>query len=104
MHIATPPAPIPPSTAHLALPFFDDTHRALAERLVPWAGAQEVDETDDRAACRDWVKRLGAGGWLWWQAKHWAPQRAEFPIQGVLVGARDGVPDFKALRAIGARP
>ena len=64
MHVATPPAPRPPSTAHLALPFFDDAHRALAERLVSWAAAQEVDETDDRAACRDWVKRLGAGGWL----------------------------------------
>ena len=64
MHIATPPAPCPPSTAHLALPFFDDAHRTLAEGLVPWAAAQEVDETDDRAACRDWVKRLGAGGWL----------------------------------------
>ncbi|MDP3227206.1 MAG: acyl-CoA dehydrogenase family protein [Acidovorax sp.] len=64
MHVATPPAPCPPSTVHLALPFFDDTHRALAKGLVPWAAAQEVDETDDRAACRDWVKRLGAGGWL----------------------------------------
>src|SRR3989344_5589043 len=64
MHVATPPAPRPPSTAHLALPFFDDAHRALAEGLVPWAAAQAVDETDDRAACRDWVKRLGAGGWL----------------------------------------
>ena len=64
MHVATPPAPRPPSTAHLALPFFEDAHRALAEGLVPWAAAQEVDETDDRAACRDWVQRLGAGGWL----------------------------------------
>ncbi|WP_428002678.1 acyl-CoA dehydrogenase family protein [Acidovorax sp.] len=64
MHIATPPAPCPPSTAHLALPFFDDAHRALARGLVPWAAAQDVDETDDRAACRDWVQRLGAGGWL----------------------------------------
>ena len=64
MHAATPPAPRPPSTAHLALPFFDDAHRALAEGLVPWAAAQQVDETDDRAACRDWVRRLGAGGWL----------------------------------------
>ncbi|KQB57364.1 MULTISPECIES: acyl-CoA dehydrogenase family protein [Acidovorax] len=64
MHVATPPAPCPPSTAHLALPFFDDAHRALAAGLVPWAAAQEVDETDDRAACRDWVQRLGAGGWL----------------------------------------
>ena len=64
MHVATPPAPRPPSTAHLALPFFDDAHRTLAEGLVPWAAAQEVDETDDRVACRDWVHRLGAGGWL----------------------------------------
>lgn len=57
-------APAPPSTAHLALPFFDDEHRALADGLLPWAAAQEVDERDDRAACRDWVQRLGAGGWL----------------------------------------
>ena len=54
----------PPSTAHLALPFFDDAHRALARELLPWAAAQSVDERDDRAACRDWVKRLGQGGWL----------------------------------------
>ena len=54
----------PPSTAHLALPFFDDAHRALARDLLPWAAAQSVDERDDRAACRDWVERLGQGGWL----------------------------------------
>ena len=64
MHVATPPVPCPPSTAHLALPLFDESHRTLAEGLVPWAAAQEVDETDDRAACREWVQRLGAGGWL----------------------------------------
>ncbi|WP_395317988.1 acyl-CoA dehydrogenase family protein [Variovorax sp. UC74_104] len=57
-------APAPPSTAHLALPFFDDAHRALADGLLPWADAQQVGEHDDRAACRDWVQRLGAGGWL----------------------------------------
>jgi acyl-CoA dehydrogenase len=54
----------PPSTAHLDLPFFDKAHRALAEGLVPWAAAQQVDERDDRAACRDWVARLGEAGWL----------------------------------------
>ncbi|CAN7207982.1 acyl-CoA dehydrogenase family protein [Variovorax sp. LjRoot84] len=57
-------SPVPPSTAHLALPFFDDAHRALSRDLLPWAAAQSVDERDDRAACRDWVKRLGQGGWL----------------------------------------
>lgn len=35
MHVATPPAPCPPSTAHLALSFLHDAHRALAEGLVP---------------------------------------------------------------------
>src|SRR6218665_2309983 len=63
MHVATPPAPCPPPTAHLALPFFDAAHRTLALGLLPWAAAQQVDETDDRAACRDWVRPLGAGGW-----------------------------------------
>eukprot|EP01035_Chromulina_nebulosa_P047957 gene47957-65049_t len=53
-----------PVFAHLALPFFDDAHRALADGLLPWAAAQEVDERDDRAACREWVRRLGDGGWL----------------------------------------
>jgi len=45
---------------------------------------------------------LGAGGWLWWRAQHWAPPRTEYPVQGVLIGARDGRADFTALRAIGA--
>jgi acyl-CoA dehydrogenase len=51
-------------TAHLELPFFDDAHRALANGLVAWAREQRVDESDDRAACKDWVRRLGAAGWL----------------------------------------
>ncbi|MGE0332614.1 MAG: acyl-CoA dehydrogenase family protein [Ramlibacter sp.] len=53
-------APIP----HLALPFFDDAHRDLARRLSAWAPLQDVDEQDDRTACREWVRRLGADGWL----------------------------------------
>ncbi len=53
-----------PDTKHLALPFFDDAHRTLATGLVDWAAAQHVDETDDRAACREWVQRLGDAGWL----------------------------------------
>lgn len=53
-----------PPTAHLELPFFDDHHRGMANRLTAWVGAQHVDESDDRAACRDWVRRLGDAGWL----------------------------------------
>jgi acyl-CoA dehydrogenase len=51
-------------TGHLALPFFDDGHRDLAERLSAWAPQQDVDESDDRRACRQWVRLLGDQGWL----------------------------------------
>lgn len=51
-------------TPHLSLPFFDAAHRDIAARLPAWTSAQQVDERDDRAACRDWVRRLGAAGWL----------------------------------------
>ena len=61
---ALPATTVVPSTAHLTLPFFDPAHRDLARELVAWAPLQQVDETDDRRACRDWVRRLGAGGWL----------------------------------------
>ena len=53
-----------PNTQHLALPFFDEVHRALGADLVDWAAIQRVDETDDRTACREWVKLLGRSGWL----------------------------------------
>ncbi|MEO6041481.1 MAG: glycoside hydrolase family 25 protein [Croceibacterium sp.] len=56
-----------------------------------------------RAAAALALAALVGGGWLWWQGQHWAPSRREFPIQGVLIGARDGAPDFAALRAVGAR-
>ena len=57
---AAPQAP----TAHLALPFFEPVHAELVHGLAAWAPAQQVDERDDRAACREWVARLGAAGWL----------------------------------------
>jgi acyl-CoA dehydrogenase len=51
-------------TGHLELPFFDEAHRSLANSLALWTAAQQVDERDDRAACREWVQRLGEAGWL----------------------------------------
>ena len=51
-------------TAHLALPFFDDSHRDLGGRLAAWVPAQRVDESEDRRACRQWVRLLGDHGWL----------------------------------------
>jgi lysozyme len=55
-----------------------------------------------RVAAAVLLVALVAGGWTWWRMQHWAPPRDRFPIQGVLIGARDGPADFKALRAVGA--
>ena len=53
-----------PPTAPWALPFFDEVHRDVAARLLEWMKRQQVDETDDRRACRQWVQLLGEGQWL----------------------------------------
>jgi acyl-CoA dehydrogenase len=53
-----------PPVAQWSLPFFDASHRALAETLAEWTPAQRIDETDDRAACKAWVRALGDAGHL----------------------------------------
>ncbi|UUZ65105.1 acyl-CoA dehydrogenase [Polaromonas sp. P1-6] len=53
-----------PTTSHLALPFFDAVHRDMGQRLADWIPHQHIDETDDRRACKEWVKLLGANQWL----------------------------------------
>ena len=63
-HMPAQPATLRASTAHLTLPFFDDTHREMGNRLADWIPHQHMDETDDRAACKQWVKHLGAHQWL----------------------------------------
>jgi acyl-CoA dehydrogenase len=47
-------------------PFFDDSHRALAEKLERWCEAEleEGEPADVDEACRALVRKLGDGGWL----------------------------------------
>lgn len=52
-------------TSFLTWPFFDDRHRAHAERLETWCAAHlPVDHHDVDAACKGLVASLGDGGWL----------------------------------------
>jgi acyl-CoA dehydrogenase len=67
-------------TTHLALPFFDAVHRALGQRLGDWIPQQHVDESDDRQACKAWVKLLGDAGWL----RYCVPAGADGALGGAL--------------------
>jgi acyl-CoA dehydrogenase len=51
---------------YLDWPFFDDSHRALAEELERWCEAELTDDhpADVDSACRTLVRKLGDGGWL----------------------------------------
>ena len=69
-----------PATDHLNLPFFDTVHRDLGAQLVDWASRQQVDESDDRKACREWVKLLGDSGWL----RYCVPAGADGSLGGSL--------------------
>lgn len=50
----------------LEWPFFDDSHRTLAEELEAWCEAElpDVGSDDVDAGCRKLVRALGASGWL----------------------------------------
>jgi lysozyme len=43
-----------------------------------------------------------AGAWGWWHLRHWTPERAVYPLQGVEIGSDDGEVSWKSLKAIGA--
>ena len=55
-----------------------------------------------RALAALWLLAMAAGAWGWWMARGWQPARSAFPVQGLLVGERDGAVDFSALAASGA--
>jgi len=98
---------------HLALPFFDDRHRALAADLDRWCGQQlqGVDHRDLDRACRSLVAALGEAGFL----RHCVPAAhggaSEALDSRALVVCRetlarhDGLADFAfAMQGLGSGP
>ncbi len=55
-----------PDTSFLSWPFFETSHRELAERLRAWAAAHldEAHAGDEYVATRNLVQKLAEGGWL----------------------------------------
>ncbi len=96
---------------HLAWPFFDDAHRALAARVSEWAAAQHVDHADTDAACRTWVRRLGADGFLrYCVPKAWGGAYDQIDSRSICLlrehlALHDGLADFAlAMQGIGSGP
>jgi len=92
-------------------PFFEERHRALAERLESWAVQHcgHVDHRNVDAVCRELVLKLGRDGWL----KHSAP--GDDPSEKIDVrtlaliretlARHSGLADFAfAMQGLGAGP
>jgi acyl-CoA dehydrogenase len=99
--------------AHLALPFFDDAHRALAAALDGWAASNlaAVDHHNTDAACRHLVRALGSAGFL----RHCVPlafggASAALDSRALVVcretlARHDGLADFVfAMQGLGSGP
>jgi acyl-CoA dehydrogenase len=101
--------------AHLEWPFFDNAHRAFARELDAWASGQAVAHdrmaTDVDAACRNWVRALGAAGHL----RHCVPAahggaRESLDSRSLCVAREtlayhDGLADFAfAMQGLGSGP
>ncbi len=99
--------PVP--ARHLEWPFLDEHHRDLGARASAWVRTQHVDHADADAACRTWVARLGADGFL----RYCVPRahggtlanldsRALCVLREVLA-AHDGLADFAfAMQGLGS--
>ena len=97
-------------TSFLTWPFFEDRHRALAERIEHWCAANlPVDHADVDAACRTLVQKLGRDGFL----AHTAPDPdAPSPLDvralclmRETLARHDGLADFAfAMQGLGAGP
>jgi len=108
--------------AHLEWPFLDDRHRELAASVTAWLAALEREDTSaagesvnaDPAtsadgACREWVRRLGAEGYLgycvpsaWGGAEDTVESRSLCVLREALA-AHDPLADFAfAMQGLGS--
>jgi acyl-CoA dehydrogenase len=97
-------------SSHLAWPFFEDRHRAWAEKVAAWArdNLAHVDHRDTEAACRELVKRLGRDGLLQVTAPGEGNQKLDvrtLALARETLASHDGLADFAfAMQGLGAGP
>ena len=96
--------------ATLKWPFFEDRHRAWAEKLGTWATANlaHVDHTDVDAACRKLVRTLGEAGVLAVTAPSDGNEKLDvrtLALARETLAAHSGLADFAfAMQGLGAGP
>lgn len=100
-------------TSFLSWPFFTDAHRALARDFDAWCEREieplEGQENEDLdGTCREIVRRLGAGGWLWHAVA--LDSTAPMDVRSLCLiretlGRHSGIADFAfALQGLGSGP
>ncbi|KGF68875.1 acyl-CoA dehydrogenase [Hoeflea sp. BAL378] len=90
-------------------PFFDDAHRALADRVDQWASAElaDVDHSNVDETCKALVKALGEAGWLRLTAVDPADPASRIDVRSLCIlretlARHDGLADFAfAMQGLG---
>lgn len=93
----------------LQWPFFDDAHRALADRVDEWAGAAlaDLDHSDVDETCKGLVKALGDAGWLKLTAVDPTDAASRIDVRSLCIlretlARHDGLADFAfAMQGLG---
>src|SRR5206468_3316746 len=97
----------------LAWPFFDDSHRKLADDLDAWAereGRAPLGHADVDADSREYVARLAKGGWLRYAVPQAGGGEPRLDVRSLCLvretlARRAGLLDFAfAMQGLGAGP
>ena len=91
-------------------PFFNDTHRELAERLDDWAieNLQAVDHGNVDDSCRALVAKLAQGGWLTYATINPDDAQSRLDVRSLCIiretlARHDGLADFAfAMQGLGS--
>lgn len=100
------------NTAHLAWPFFEQSHRTLAVELDAWAATNvaHVHSDDNDADCKQLVRALGDAGWLRYAVagESYGGQSATMDTRSICVlretlASHNGLADFAfAMQGLGS--
>jgi len=93
----------------LQWPFFDATHRQLANRVDEWAAANlaDIDHSNVDEACKVLVRAMGEAGWLKLTAVDPADEKSRIDVRSLCImretlARHDGLADFAfAMQGLG---